>query len=360
MNRSASDLSGAAEQDADRWPVRVAVQGFGYSGSGAVLDWLKDTCAVCVLPTKVQSFNHRGRGRIGGLLRHVGVHRPGPWLAELLEAEGLEEKRRIADRHLLVLAHSVRVWPWLALPQSGWSCVSRSLGLRPSGIHRSNAGNEGPAEWRIDLDWLRRFRERLDAGKAFDEIAHWQSWFQARVSQRCGNARWVVLDRGVDFPVGFERGWQAVYAPLRTVFVHRDPIDQLAEQIRQKGGARFRAGNGRDAYDEEAVGRFLGSVTRKLSRARDFCEREPDSFMAVPFEGFVREHAVWAARIADWAGFPDARREAPLRFDPAVSARNIGIAEQDAKLMEAVAVHRDRVDAIRDIRAALNACCLHG
>lgn len=324
--------------------VHIHVHGFGFTGSGALIDWMKDHPDIQVAP------------KIKGFMGKDGI------AAILTAADDPEEQKRLVRRRLESVDKEIRERPLKTrLPgyQRGRAlanAVKTRLGLgRRTGEHMTNTEVEGIEGWEVDRAYLRDFLQRLEAGEAPDGVAYWREWLQRRIAQYGGEAPFVALDKCLPFDEpAYDGVWEAVWDPVRVVVAHRDPVDQCAEIVRRLGWEKLvRKGKYAAGDREDVGGSFLETARSNLERLRDYQRRHPERCLAVPFEGFVEEHEAWSPRLQRWLGVP--RQEPPRgHFDPAVSARNIGIGDEHPDVRELLEARSEPLQAVRALRAELD------
>ncbi|BAU57124.1 hypothetical protein HH1059_04490 [Halorhodospira halochloris] len=204
--------------------MNILIYGFGFSGSGALIDAFKDTEQIAIAP-KISGLS--GDGGVGALLT---------------AADDRQRQREIAQVRLKELESKIakerraRRWTWWYRLQERRRALSRALGLRRGGVHASQAERESIEEWLIDARYLQQFLAEIDAGKQLDMVAYWRQWLQERLFANAPGAQWVLVDKRVPLMDPKMDGiWQPLYEPFKLVVVHRDPADHMAEIVRQKG-----------------------------------------------------------------------------------------------------------------------------
>ncbi len=328
--------------------MNIVIYGFGFSGSGAVVDWARDSSAFAVLP-KIKSFVRAGG--IGEILLAPDRQTQ----ADMARALSARLKRKIRQEPLR------KRLPGYQRRQALYHRVRSGVGLgRRTGEHKTNVRSEGVEGWVVDRRYLRDFCRRLEHGETFDAVTYWQHWFSTRVRQYCPDAKRVVLDKCLRFDDPRHDGlWERVYDPVRVIVVHRDPVDQFTEIIRQVGWDKVRE-KGKYAWGtaEDPGQAFLETTLRCLQRLRDYQRGHPQTCLSVPFEGFVQDHASWAACLGYWLGISAGHVPAARYFDPAVSARNIGIGERYPEAGEMVWRHEGLLAEARALREEVEALSL--
>ncbi len=330
-------------------PLSVFVQGFGFTGSGALLDWMKDQPEICV-SAKVKGF--MGREGVGEML----LAGPGP-----------DAMRSVARQRLAALEAQIRRRP-LKMRLPGYrrgralaNDLKSALGLgRRTGVHMTSTEVEGLEGWERDRDWLRAFIAGFDDGSVTNPASFWNGWFRDRIRQYCPDASHVALDKCLPFETDrFDGLWEDVMDPARVVVAHRDPADQAAEIVRRQGWKKLarRCGYTGEPTADPAFGEhFLDWAEANLRRVLDYQRRRPDRCLAIPFEGFTGEPAAWSARVRAWLDLPQRPFE-PGRFEPAVSRENVGIAAVEPhidSLFDGLDARREALEALRGELDALS------
>lgn len=328
--------------------MHIHVHGFGFTGSGAVLDWMKDHPAVTVLP-KIKGFMG-GRSVAAILQAPPGSPTQREHAVALLE----ERQKQLDDRPLktrLPGYEAGRAWA---------NALKTHLGLgRRTGVHMTSTAIEGPEGWMLDCEYLSRFIAQIDGGEAGDPVAYWQGWFRARVAQYADGAAHVALDKCLPFDEPAHDGvWERVFEPARVVVAHRDPVDQCAEVVLRLGWDKLTRKGKYTAGDDPDTGRaFLARAEANLQRVLDYQRAHPQTCLAVPFEGFVTAHETWGAGLHQWLGVGGARPTPgpETHFDPAVSAENVDLGDRVPEARDLMTAHPEALERVRDLRRQLDA-----
>lgn len=324
--------------------MKMVVHGFGFSGSGAVLDWLQDCPGVQLAP-KIKGF--MAPGGIGEIV---------------LCADDPARMQALARARIAVLEKMIRQRP-LKYRLPGYSQgrqmlhqVRTLLGIgRRTGVHATNAEVEGAAGWAMDCRYLSEFIERLERKESLDVVAYWRGWLDARLAQECPGVEWVALDKCVPALSGpLSRAWAEVYRPFRLIVAHRDPQDQFIESVRQLGWDKLARRKNYPWGRSSDPGRaFLEKTRAELVELLDYQRHAPEACLAVPFEGLVGSQPEWARRIGAWSGLPEISEGPGSRFDPAVSKQNIGLGEAHPQTRGLLEAHQALLDEIRAMRRQL-------
>ena len=276
--------------------TRIFISGYFYSGSGAVLDHLRDfPGAVKWTPT--------------GELRLLKF--PGGFddLSKRLAEHGSLGPQDLLDLYLHITGWKVTLSPEGVYDQ--WAIVnrySRRMYRRPVAfgylamllrcflkLARDPQVSASPDA--LDAHFRRHLERALDAA-ATDAQADLLLVDQAITAWKFDLARLVP--------------------PATFISVHRDPRDQFAEvkEVLKQPGRRELAAEvfaKRNRRNREKVERLAPKIER------DHGHR----VIRIGFEDFVMDHERWSRRLADVLGLdPDAR--IPDRFDPQRSRANIG------------------------------------
>jgi hypothetical protein len=118
----------------------------------------------------------------------------------------------------------------------------------------------------------------------------------------------------------------AFYRNSVQLAVYRDPADQLADFIVKGGPEQWKRifASRVAGYEGDEIQRFCAWQIDSLRRLQDLAMRNAGRVIPIGFEEFVTEYPAWRTRLASHLGleFP---KGVSGRFDPARSARNIGI-----------------------------------
>ncbi len=207
----------------DERPLRILVCGLGWSGSGTVVDLLKEYDGVKEVPGGSEHVDPSGcvrleefsdfRRIVGDQLMAGRQDRDVPETRPLLR----EKRRKVLGRHLDSVQQLLR--------------MHLSIGLKNLRIARQTARmhrcTEKPA---IALEGTDGPQERVDLARR---------WLDCTVDAVAdADTRAVLFDQPINFGQNDE-AWPEVFEPFKLIVVHRDPRDQFADRLKGKKLARY-------------------------------------------------------------------------------------------------------------------------
>lgn len=310
---------------------RIFVTGSGFSGTGCVLDWMREQEAVAVCP--VRPFSHLSNNWLArprvDLLKYLSgmVAAPREERLRLLE-EALGTLRTIESINRTPSGRLVQ-WTKLNTPQRLKVVVNYLLGRGASLSELKNPEIKSLSQTLAALSAdVRAFEQAREAFEAGQEVApeFWVEWLDTKLAALIDEREHVVFDKSVSFGVDGQVEFMLEHFPsTRVMFVIRDPVDQLCEKLL--------AGYGRDAVRrmapealEEALASLAAGVEEQTERARAVAKNRPGTVWVCTFEDFVFEHELTTRRLGDWLGF-EPRRSGYRNLDLSISRGNIGIGE---------------------------------
>lgn len=298
-------------------PLNILVAGIYWSGSGAVVDYLKGH-PDCYVP-RGEFTDFKRSGRIGSILEAESASKA-KWLARAMRLETALGKL-----------------PAARLKQANGTDQSK-LPLKEQVKHN-----------RLKLDYLGRYREHLANGGEPSEGTVWNQWLQAVGREYSAGKPAIVWNQPI-WVGKHEQTWPAVFNPFKLIVVHRDPIDQFAEVVRQGKIGKRKSDPAFDDSEKDDIAYVLKGIAAKMQSLMALQEQLTESRMlAVSFETFVKSHKAEAQRICDFLGYPEAQiPSAP--FDPSYSIRNIGIGDTD-EIRSMLRGYQPLVDRLYEPRA---------
>lgn len=302
----------------------IFVTGTGHTGSGCILDWLREQPACHVLPVRPFEFRHFG---------HDGVRKRKIDLAlrvsAIVAAAATGEKRRIAeaaahDLEAFLAGHKERIHQ---APKQR-NLLTRLLRRGPREKRRlqptmrnpeTKSQRQGDEDANFDLSRLHAFLAQLGQ-PGFDEIAFWKQWFHDKIERATPHGRLAAIDKS--FPlsdIDDARRFMEITSPAKVIIVLRDAVDQICANYQ---GKRYE-GSDKDLRKlDERLDEKLAETRIAIGLGEDY----PDRIRFVHFEDFVHRHAEVAAGLAEWIGFSPVLGDY-ARLDLQVSAGTIGLAE---------------------------------
>ena len=270
-------------------PLNILVAGIYWSGSGAVVDYLKGH-PDCVVP-RGEFTDFKRQGRIGSML----------------EAASGKEARQLARRMWLETALG-------KLPAAAWKqrkvSAPSELPLKEQVFHN-----------RLKLEYLKQYRAHLAAGGAPSDDSVWNQWLQALGARLAGNHKAVVWNQPI-WVGKHEACWPGVFSPAF------------------------------DDSEQDDIAYVLKGIAAKLEHLKALEQTLPmGHLLTVNFETFVKDHSREAERITRYLGLENRQgNDAP--FDPSQSIKNIGIGQEE-KIQSMLKPYRPLVDRLYELREQL-------
>jgi len=298
-------------------PLNILVAGIYWSGSGAVVDYLKGH-PDCHVP-RGEFTDFKRSGRIGSILEAGSVSRA-KWLARAMWLETALGKLPVARFKLLRGADQGK------------------LPLKEQVKHN-----------RLKLQYLSYYRKHLINGNPASDSTIWNQWLQAVGKEYAGDKQAIVWNQPV-WVGKHEQTWPAVFTPFKLIVVHRDPIDQFAEVVRQGKIGKRKSDPAFDDSEKDDIAYVLKGIAAKMESLTALQEQLTDRHvLAVSFETFVKAHKAEAQRVCEFLEFPEAQLpSAP--FDPSYSIRNIGIGSTD-EIRNMLKDYQPLIDRLYELRA---------
>jgi len=298
-------------------PLNILVAGIYWSGSGAVVDYLKGH-PDCYVP-RGEFTDFKRSGRVGSILEAESSSRA-KWLSRLM-------------------------WLETALGKLPAAHLKQVKGADPSRL----ALKEQVRHNRLKLQYLARYRKHLGKGGAPSDSVVWNQWLQAVGREYAGGKPAIVWNQPI-WVGKHERTWPGVFNPFKLIVVHRDPIDQFAEVVRQGKIGKRKSDPAFDDSEKDDIAYVLKGIAAKMENLMALQKQLTERHMlAVSFEAFVKDHKAEARRICDFLGFAETQLpSAP--FDPSYSIRNIGIGNTE-QIRDMLKGHQPLVDRLYELRA---------
>lgn len=300
-------------------PLNILVAGIYWSGSGAVVDYLKGH-PDCAVP-RGEFTDFKRRGRIGSLLEARSSARA-RWLARAMWLETALGK----------------------LPLASWK---QRQATNP---HRLPI-KEQVQHHRLKLQTLAHYRAHLRRGGDAAASDIWNLWLRAVAQQQASDKAAVVWNQPIW--IGKHEGcWPTVFAPCKLVVVHRDPCDQFAEVVRQGKIGKRKSDPAFDDSIKDDIAYVLEGIAGKMESLIALRAQLPEgTLLNMHFEDFVLDHHQQAARLSAFLGLP-LQQTADAPFDPAQSAKNIGIGKAP-EIQAMLAPYQHQLSRLYELREQL-------
>lgn len=298
-------------------PLNILVAGIYWSGSGAVVDYLKGH-PDCQVP-RGEFTDFKRSGRIGSILEAKSTSRA-KWLARAM-------------------------WLETALGKLPAARLKKAKGAEQSKLPLKEQVQHN----RLKLDYLGRYRKHLANGGSPSNATIWNQWLQAVGGEFATGKPAIVWNQPV-WVGKHEQTWPSVFQPFKLIVVHRDPIDQFAEVVRQGKIGKRKSDPAFDDSEKDDIAYVLKGIAAKMESLMALQDQLGERHMlAVSFETFVKCHKAEAQRICEFLGFAEGQSpSAP--FNPAYSIRNIGIGDTD-EIRHMLRDHQPLVDRLYELRA---------
>lgn len=300
-------------------PLNVLVAGIYWSGSGAVVDYLKGHPECRVPKGEFTDFKRQGR------------------LGTMLESDTVDQALNLARRTWLETALG-------KLPAAWWkqrrAAAPNGLPLKDQVFHQQ-----------LKLNYLKQYRQQLVRSGQPGDATIWNQWLQAVGQNIAGNRKAVVWNQPI-WVGKHEHTWPGVFDPYRLIVVHRDPEDQFAEVVRQGKIGKRKSDPAFDDSETDDVAYVLKGIANKYEALAELHQLLPEGrLLSVNFEAFVQDHDQQATRVCRFLGMESEQVEgAP--FKPHESARNIGIGQTEA-IQQTLKNYRPLLDRLGELRASL-------
>lgn len=301
-------------------PLNILVAGIYWSGSGAVVDYLKGH-PDCFVP-RGEFTDFKRSGRIGTMLEAPSIQRA-KWLARSMWVETRLGKLPAAQLKALK------------------SKNPDNLPLKEQVGHN-----------RLKLQFLAEYRRHLREGSKHTDTAIWNRWLQAVGRAQPGGKQAIVWNQPI-WVGKHEHTWPSVFSPYKLVVVHRDPVDQFAEVVRQGKIGKRKSDPSFDDNEKDDVAYVLKGIKAKMTSLGALADQlGRKRLLLINFERFVKDHEAEAERLCNFLGLPNTQvPSAP--FDPSKSILNIGIGEAE-KIQAMLKPHQALLGELRHLRNQLD------
>ena len=313
---------------------KLFVTGNGYSGSGCILDWLREQKDVNVLP--VRPFQYK-LGRLG----EVSLQK---YIVDTQRAQNPKDKQKVLVNTLEHLYSIERRSYFTNLYQLRLTTTTiiRDI-LETIGIAKFNpevkSRIQGANEVKFDIAFLEEVLSQYNEyGGISDSI--WSDWIDNKIASLYASPASV---HAIDKSVPLKSVEDAEYfmdglGSVKIIVALRDPVDQICEDyiaIMRKNKLRLKLSRSPLGV---IVRKSLVSKLEKLEVLLQLESRRPKQIHIVYFEEFVNDHIAQTQRISDWAGFTPFL--GPYRhLDLKVSRQNIGVGERYPEIIKFVKSH---------------------
>jgi hypothetical protein len=179
--------------------------------------------------------------------------------------------------------------------------------------------------------YLSKYEEKLISHEEFDEVELWRDWLNRLLSSNLAhkNSKHTVFQNPFfynDTFDGHKDVWPKLFSPYKLIFVHRDPLDQFSDIVKNKAHTlvswpRFHKGT----ETMHPADRFL-IISKKIYNARlKMAENyTKDELAILSFENFLQEHSRVTKGLKNFLDIKTQRDDSNKRFILENSLKNIG------------------------------------
>ncbi|MCH8555996.1 MAG: hypothetical protein LAT76_12620 [Schleiferiaceae bacterium] len=278
--------------------THILVNGFFWSGSSAIVDFLSDYTCIGRVPHEFNDF--RRLGWVGDVLASDPNADLSKGLREFIQANKPNSPNQMA-----------------VVKQKTWQLLFPKKG---------NSGAVVKKRYMALFDLI----EQLDSTHISNDqkLALANEWVSQVAHLYAPKNNFVVFDQPLR--MGQHTGvWEAVFNPYNLILVYRDPRDQFADIIqREKLFDDFASAEDiAELYGRTRQGAINYHVTllkKKLQYAKDYASQHSETLF-FSFESFLKKHDQLSVRLLDKLGISNTLKVPTPRFQTAMSLKNVGI-----------------------------------
>lgn len=300
--------------------TNILVVGIYWSGSGAVVDYLKG---------HPQCFTPRGE--------FTDIKREG----RVISAVTASSPARA--RHFIRL-----MWLETILGKLPAALVQRIAGKKPNDLPLKK-------QWRhnlLKLKALKRCQRHIRSGGEHTNLAPWRQWINEMGNIYAPDKHAIVWNQPL-WIGSHEQVALEIFKPCKLIVVHRDPEDQFAEVERQGKLGKAKSDPAFSGDRSDPVAFVLDGITRKLESLVLLKNATPESdILTLPFETFVTDYQATEQRVCEFAGLQTTMNSGPY-FQPEKSRRNVGIGQTE-HIQSMLTPYRDKIQRMAELRKQLD------
>lgn len=189
--------------------------------------------------------------------------------------------------------------------------------------------------------FLSNYEKKIINNEVFDEIEFWKCWLGTLPSLDSSHKKFTqtvwqnpfFYDETFD---GHKDIWPALFAPYKMIFVHREPLDQLADIVAKgdhliSSWPRFHGGT----EEMHPADRYF-TIAKKLylARLRMAENYTKNDLVIFSFEDFLQEHDRVTKSLKLFLGIKGSRDPNNKRFVRENSIKNIGKGENNLEVLK--------------------------
>lgn len=310
------------------------ITGTGFSGSGCVLDWLREQDEVVVNPSRPFSYHYRKDGKIRKM-------NPLNLSLDLMLLETNEAKTKAIEKGITFFTHFIssqksvkhRILQTIkdqhllrqlkSLVRTGkFVDVKKQKQLNPEIKFKYPDWNDALR----DRAYLQSLKSLLNSPEELKNTV--ASWLNDRVS--VNGFEHIVMDK--TFPKGNSKRANILLNVLpqaKILVVTRNIYDQLINAILVEESLKRNDKSALTLAFENRVESIINGSSYFTDLKRTF----PNRVFATEFEHFVQQHKATAQSLSDVLGIPT-KTEGYKNLDLSISKKNIGLREKEGELFE--------------------------
>lgn len=300
--------------------TNVLVVGIYWSGSGAVVDYLKG---------HPQCFTPNGE--------FTDIKREGRVISAVTASSANRAR------------HFIRLM-WL---ETVFGKLLPALGQRLAGKNQENLPLK--KQWRhiqLKLKALKRCRDHLSNGGDPSDTAPWCQWINEMGSVYAPEKQAIAWNQPL-WIGSHEKIALDIFKPCKLIVVHRDPEDQFAEVERQGKLGKAKSDPAFSGDRSDPVAFVLDGITRKLESLVSLKNSLPASdILTLPFETFVIDHEAAERQVCEFAGLERTPDSGPY-FHPEQSRKNVGIGRTE-HIQSMLSPYREKIQRMSELRKQLD------
>lgn len=210
-------------------------------------------------------------------------------------------------------------------------------------------------QWRhiqLKLKALQRCRDHIRNGGNHTDTAPWRQWIREMGDVYAPDRQAVVWNQPL-WVGSHEQIALDIFSPGKLIVVHRDPEDQFAEVERQGKLGKAKSDPAFSGDRSEPVTFVLDGITRKLESLVSLKNSLPaNDILTLPFESFVIDHEAAERRVCEFVGLQKTLDSGPY-FHPEQSRKNVGIG-QATHIQSMLSPYRDKIQRMTELRKQLD------
>ena len=287
----------------------ILVNGLLYSGSGALVDLLKEYDNINVINNEFNDF--RAPGLVGDQLSY---------------SSGIEFPNQI---YKLTKISSILKLIYLSIPKFSWEWYQ----IKRFGAYFNFLGTR-----LYQLYLLNKLNKYLKSNILFDaKIQKSNEWIHRIGGIFAKNKNYVLFDQPIMLGSDIEI-WSRVFNPFKLIYVYRNPKDQLADIIRSNclfppfgapyinlAGVTLETIYGRDRRG--AIKFHAVAIQKRLEQISELKAKiNPENFLLIDFEGLVNNSDKYISVIENFiGGIGENHKFRNTYFKPPLSKMNVDI-----------------------------------